>query len=212
MHFYIINFGYLILFINCIVYSKDYVCADRSFKIFAVYLLGTAVIQFISKILVEVDINNLFLSHFYFIGQFVALNLFFKSLLQLKAQQKIANYLLYFGLAVLAIQYVLQPEAWFKFNLFEIFITAFLSIVLAAMHLFNMLTSVKKFYYCTIGILFYLFSSTVLFIVGNLTVFLSREYQLLPWTLNASMVVIYQLFILFEWKVSFYNQKNNTLL
>ncbi|NRT11180.1 hypothetical protein [Flavobacterium sp. 14A] len=211
MHFYIIDFGYLLLFINIVVYSKGYVHGDKSYKLFTIYLLGTAVIQIISKVLVEINLTNLFLSHFYFVGQFVALSLFFKSLFPSRSQQKIANYLLYLGLAVLAIQYAIQPDVWFRFNLFEIFVTAFLTIVLAAMHLFNMLTTDKKYYYCTIGILFYLFSSTVLFIVGNLTVFLSKEYQLLPWTLNACMVVIYHLFILFEWKVSFYNKKNNSL-
>jgi hypothetical protein len=47
------------------------------------------------------------------------------------------------------------------------------------------------------------------FFVGNLTAILSSEYQFLPWTLNAILVVIYHVFILFEWRKIFYLKKTN---
>ena len=66
-----------------------------------------------------------------------------------------------------------------------------------------MLTERKEYYYVTIGIVFYFLASTVLFLVGNLTIGLSKNYQFLTWTLNAFLYVVYLLFISYEWKKKF---------
>lgn len=207
MYILIVNIGYAVLLINLILYGLGYSKNDKSFKIFTIYLIGTAVIQVASKVCKQIYNNNLFLSHFYFIGQFIVLYFFFKNLFVLQSQKKIADYVLLVGIVALTIQYALEPQVFFKFSMLEIFITSFLVLILASIHLYNMLTDKKVFYYCTIGILLYLFSSTVLFFVGNLTAFLSKEYQFLPWTLNAFLVIVYQLFILFEWKISYYKRE-----
>ncbi|WP_225585437.1 hypothetical protein [Flavobacterium sp. MDT1-60] len=70
-----------------------------------------------------------------------------------------------------------------------------------------MLTDSKKYYYITVGIIIYLLASTVLFLVGNLTIGLSKEVRLISWNLNAFFVAVNQLFILYEWKVSFSGKK-----
>ncbi|WP_264544758.1 MULTISPECIES: hypothetical protein [Flavobacterium] len=90
-----------------------------------------------------------------------------------------------------------------KFNLFEIFITSFLIVTYATFHLYNLLNEEKEFYYVNLGILIYLFGSTVLFLGGNLAAMLSSKYNDVPWILNAFLYIIYQLFILYEWKKSF---------
>ena len=189
------------------LYLKVFFKQGKASKIFTVYLLGTVVVQIISKIFLMLYENNLFISHFYFIGQFILLSAFFKSLYKTKTQKTIANWILIIGVSVLAVQYVIDPNVFFRFNLFEIFITSFLIIIMAAIHLYNLLSEEKVFYYCTIGILLYLSGSTILFFVGNLTAILSEKYQFLRWTLNAVLVVIYHLFILFEWRQSFYLKK-----
>lgn len=204
MNLLFVNIGYALLLLNSVLYFKGFFNQGKAFKIFTVYLLGTVLIQIFSKFFSSLYGNNLFLSHFYFIGQFVVLSLFFKSLFNIKKQKLLVNGILIIGMSILAGQYLLDPNLFFRFNLFEIFLTSFLVIVLATVHLYNLLTEKKVFYYCTIGMLLYLFSSTVLFLVGNLTALLSKEYQLLPWTLNALLIIVYQLFILFEWKKSFY--------
>ena len=66
-----------------------------------------------------------------------------------------------------------------------------------------MLTGEKKFYFITVGLIIYLLASTVLFLVGNLTINLSSEFKLMSWNLNAFFVIVNQLFILYEWIVSF---------
>jgi len=92
---------------------------------------------------------------------------------------------------------------FFKFNLFEIVLTSLLVVVFALLYLYKMLTDSKKYYYITVGIIIYLLASTVLFLVGNLTIGLSKEVRLISWNLNAFFVLVNQLFILYEWKVSF---------
>ena len=186
---------------------KDFCQQGASFKIFTFYLIGTALVQIVSKIFLNLYANNLFLSHYYFIGQFLLLGLFFKSLFTNRIQKSVANWILIIGIILLAAQYSMYPNVFYKFNLFEIFVTSFLVIILAAMHLYNLLAEEKVFYYCTIGILIYLSGSTILFFVGNLTAILSEKYQFLPWTLNAALVVIYQLFISFQWRKTIYSKK-----
>ena len=201
-----INIGYILLLLNAVLYCTIFLKQEKSFKIFTIYLLATIFIQMASKVVSIVHGNNLFLSHFYFIGQFILLGLFFKNLYQSKIQKIAANWIILIGCFILVSQYVLQPEVFFKFNLFEIFFTSFLIILFAGIHLYNLLTEKKVFYYTTIGILLYLSGSTILFFVGNLTAVLSTEYKFLPWTLNALLIIVYHIFILFEWKKMFYKK------
>ncbi|WP_243236435.1 hypothetical protein [Flavobacterium pectinovorum] len=66
-----------------------------------------------------------------------------------------------------------------------------------------MLTEKKEYYYVTIGIVVYMLGATVLLLLGNLSSNLCNEIKYLSWTINALLVVVYYLSILFEWKVSF---------
>lgn len=66
-----------------------------------------------------------------------------------------------------------------------------------------MLSEKKEFYYINIGIMFYLFGSTILFFVGNLTALMSAEMSKITWVTNALLYVVYQLFIVFEWYKNF---------
>ncbi|WP_428229764.1 hypothetical protein [Flavobacterium sp.] len=145
--------------------------------------------------------------HLYFIGQFVLLGIFYKMLLEDPLQKKIVTISLYTGLMILVVQYSLEPGLFFKFNLLEIVVTSLLVVFFALMYLYNMLTGTRKYYYITIGVIVYLLASTVLFLVGNLTIGLSNEFKLMTWNLNAFFVAMNQLFILYEWKVSFSSKK-----
>jgi hypothetical protein len=190
-----------------VLYLKDSLSQGKAFKIFTIYLVGTVLVQISAQIYLVTNGNNLFISHYYFIGQFILLGLFFKSLFESKIQRTLSNWILVIGISVIVIHYAIEPDVFFRFNLFEIFVTSFLIIILASIHLYNLLGEEKKFYYSTVGILLYLSGSTILFFVGNLTVILSKEYQFLPWTLNAALVVIYQLFILVQWRKIIYSMK-----
>lgn len=202
--------GYLILIINFILYSRGFFKFGKAFKIYVIYLFLLVVIQLTMEVLTSLIINNLYLIHLYFIGQFILLGLFYKTLLQNDFQKKVITFSLFLGSLVLVIQYILEPDLFFKFNLFEIVLTSLLVVVFALLYLYNMLTDNKRYYYITVGIIIYLLASTVLFLVGNLTIGLSKEFRLLTWTLNAFLVIIYYMFIFIEWKVTNFPKKQIT--
>jgi hypothetical protein len=202
----IANIGYFLLFVNLVLFSIRLGTHGKANKIFMVYLLVILVIQLVSAYLSSLRIYNLFLSHFYFVGQFILLSLFYKSLFKNHLQKKIINIGFVCCVVILGIQYGLEPNLFFSFNLFEIFITSFLLIVYGVFHFYNMLTDKKEFYYINMGILFYLFGSTILFLVGNFIVNMSGNWNKITWVTNSFLYVIYQLFIMFEWYKSFYKK------
>jgi hypothetical protein len=199
----LVYIGYFLSFINLVLYIKSYSSQDKTFNVFTLYLGIVFCIQMISSIYVYFSVNNLFLSHFYFIGQLVILSFFYYLLLKTIMQKRFLKFAFVLGILALSIHYFLDPSQFFKFNLFEIAVTSLLVVVFAMMHLYNMLAEEKEFYYVTVGIIIYLLGSTVLFFVGNLTVGLSSEFKFLTWTLNAVLIIVYQLFILFEYRKSF---------
>jgi hypothetical protein len=203
MYYYIVYVGHFFCLINLILFFKDIFNRGKTYKIFAGYLGAIFCIQMISWFFAYLNIKNLFLSHFYFIGQFLLLGLFYYGLVVGKRQKNIVKYSIIISLMALVIQYAFYPSQFHKFNLFEIALTSLTLILFAVLHLYNMLTKEKVFYYITLGIIFYLLGSTILFFVGNLTALLNPKLSLLTWTLNAWLYIIYNLFILFEWKKSF---------
>lgn len=207
-----IKIGYLVLGLNFVVFAMCFSNQGKAFRIFTVYIAVIGVIQIASRVLSSLGMGNLFLSHFYFIAQFIILSFFYLELLKEKYQRKIIKLTLILVLSFLGIQYTIYPKLFFEFNLFEIFITSFSIIIFSAFHFYNMLNGKKEFYYINMGILLYLFGSTILFLVGNLTVTLSREFTKIPWILNALFYVFYQLFVLYEWKKSFSKKELETNL
>ena len=197
------NIGYLILFLNLILFLKGVHNNSKAYKIFTWYLGVIFVVQIVSMILMKNLVNNLFLSHFYFIGQFIVLSLFYINILKEKFQKKVVKFGLFLGLITLGIQYANDVSLFLKFNLFEIFITSFLLILYATFHFYNMLNEKKEFYYINMGVLIYLFGSTILFLVGNLTIVLSPKMNKITWILNSILYIVYQIFILVEWNKSF---------
>lgn len=198
--------GELILLLNLILFIKGFPNQGKAYRIFTGYLGTILIIEVLSGILKRLHIHNLFLSHFYFIGQFIILSFFYLAILKNAHQKKIIQIGFVAGLLALAIQYGFDTSLFFTFNLFEIVITSFLLIVFATVHFYNMLNEKKEFYYINIGILMYLFGSTILFLVGNLTAKLSPKMSYVTWTLNAFFYIVYQFFVFVEWKKSFSNK------
>ncbi len=203
--------GYFFLLLNLILFFIRFSNQGKAYKIFTVYLGLVFVVQILAEILIQQKRNNLFLSHFYFIGQFIVLSFFYLNILKkVDFQKNIVKGGLILGLSILGFQFVNDNTLFFKFNLFEIVITSFLLIVFASFHFYNLLNEKKEFYYINMGILIYLFGSTILFLVGNLMTSLSPKLNKIPWILNSFLYIIYQLFILVEWKKSFSKKEINT--
>lgn len=207
MRLFFVNLGYALLLLNFILYAIGYFKQGKAYKIFTGYIFVIVCIQIATYTCFRLYNNNLFLSHFYFIGQFIMLSLFYLKLVKGAFQKKVINIGFILVLATLATQYAMKPELFLKFNLYEIFITSFLLIIYATFHFYNMLDEKKEFYFINMGIIMYLFGSTILFLVGNLTTKFSAKFSFITWTLNAFLYAIYQLLILYEWKVSFSKSK-----
>ena len=202
----IADLGYLVLLLNTILFFIGFSKNGKAYKIFISYLLTMCLIQIVSKVSHFLKLNNLYISHFYFILQFILLSFFYLNLQFNDFQKKIVKMGFVFCLVALIFQYTFDNDIFSKFNLFEIFITSFLLIVYATFHLYNSLNEKKEFYYVNIGTLTYLFGSTILFLSGNLMIYLSPNLNKITWLLNAFLYVLYQLFILFEWKKNFSNK------
>lgn len=205
---FLIYLGYFILIINLILYSISFFRSKKANIFFVAYLAFASLMQFIMEVMSHLRINNLFAVNIFFIGQMIFLGLFYKSILKNKKQKSFLNYSLISALLILFFQLVIDYNQFLVFNLFGITVTSTIILIFALLHFYNMLTHEKEYYFLTIGVVFYLCSSTVLYLVGNLIAGLSRSLQYLSWTLNAVLLILYYLFILYEWKIRYYQYKN----
>ena len=204
---FLIYFGYFILVINVGLYSFSFFRKEKANIFFMLYLMFSLLVQFGMEFLYHLKMNNLLLMNLFFIGQMVLLGLFYRSLYKQEIQKKFVLIALCFVLLILVARIVYDPGLQFKFNLFQITITSLLTVVFALIHFYNMITENKQYYYLTIGVIGYMFGSTVLFLIGNLTIGLRDDIKYLSWRLNAFLFIVYYFFILFEWIKSF-SKKN----
>ena len=191
--------GLLLLFINVIIFIKSRANKSKAFNIFSLNMLFILIILLASLILNVNGINNLYLSHFYFGFQFIFLSLFYKSLFASRFQKKIVNVTLFLVTSVLCVQYSVQPDLFFKFNILEILICSFPLVIYAILHLYNSLTKKGEFIYINIGVLIYLSTSTLIFLLGDYLAGIKSTVVKTIWLLNKILYVVYLLLIYFEW-------------
>lgn len=204
---FLIYFGYFILVVNLGLYSFSFFRKEKANVFLLLYLVFSFLVQFGMEVLYHFKMNNLLLMNLFFVGQMIFLGLFYRSLYKQEIQKKFVLMTLGIVLLVLLARAVYDPDLQFKFDLFQITVTSLLTVVFALIHFYNMITENKQYYYLTIGVIGYMFGSTVLFLIGNLTIGLSDDVKYLSWRLNAFLFIVYYFFILFEWIKSF-SKKN----
>jgi peptidoglycan/LPS O-acetylase OafA/YrhL len=200
---FLIYSGYLFLLINLILYTYSFFHKEKANVFFICYLLFAFIMQITMEFMYHLKFDNLFVINIFVVGQMILLSLFYESILKLKVQKKIVKHSVCWALLILSVQFFIDYEQFLKFNLFAITITSLLIVAFALLHFYNILTEHKTYYYITIAVIFFMLGSTILYLVGNLTLSLSNDVKYLSWTLNAFLFLIYQLFILYEWKISF---------
>jgi len=201
------NFGHLVLTINCILFFKNYRNYSTAFKIFSFYLVTILIIQLTSKYFRIYKIRNLYLSHYYFIGQFLFLSFFFKQLLKHAFHKKIVTFGLISVLSMLSVYYYLYPSAYSSYSIFEIVITS------APLMFYCLLFFIQKiekgnnkFNYIVSGFFLYILCSTLIFIAGNI----KAEAKRIVWYINVCLYIVYQLLIFMEWYSHFRNKKSSS--
>jgi len=196
---FITHLGLVLLILNVLLYFKVFLSLEKSLKIFSIYLLFISVIQIISFVLWNLKINNIFLSHYYFVIQFILLSLFFMNIFLLLKQKRKVLIVLIISLSVITLSYIINPDLYYSFNIYEIALTSVPIIYFSVLQIFNSLLKEKKYLYINTGILFYILLSTLIFIAGNNIINLPDYVNDITWVLNSILFIIFQLLIFYEW-------------
>ncbi|MNE31077.1 hypothetical protein D3C80_1246250 [compost metagenome] len=197
---FFIYLGYFVLSIDLVLYTHSFFRKKKANVFFVSYLAFSFIMQFSMEVMYHLRMNNLFLVNIFIIGQMILLGLFYTSIFKLKSQKKFVLLSIVAALLILVVQFIIDWNQFLRFNLFEITLTSLLVVIFALIHFYNMLTESKEYYYISIAVVFYLLTSTVLFLIGNLTHNLSKEFKFLSWQLNSILLVMYYGFILYDWK------------
>lgn len=188
----------MFLFVNALLFVILAVkTKKKTHTILMVYLLVILGVQLYSASLAFNGNYNLHLSHFYFILQFLILGYFYYCICIQSLQKNLIKYSMILCMFILGIQYSISPETYFKFNNLEIFLTSYVLIIYTLFHFYNLLSAKKTFLFFNIGLSFYLFGSTVLFLVGNLSSVI--DIKAINFDINNILYVIFQMFVFVEW-------------
>jgi hypothetical protein len=192
----IVNLGNVLLFFNTFLFLKSYRLNSIAFKFFTIYLILSLIIQVIYFVLFKLSINNLYLTHYFFIGQFIIISLFFKQLLINDFQKKIVKSGIFLILISIILYYFFYPLSYYKFNVFEIIITTIPLIVYSFCFFIQRIEGKKNnFIYIISGFFLYTLCSILLFVTGNI----KAEIKNIIWYSNAVLYIVYQLLIFVEW-------------
>ena len=197
----IVYLGYFFLVLNTLLFFKSYKKENFAFKVFSIYLFVILLIQIYANYLSTLNRHNLFLSHYYFIIQFVLLSLFFRSILIHSLKKVFVNGTLIVVLLMLGIYYVCFPGDYFIFNQFEIIITSVPLIVYCFLFFLHKLSDIdKKYVFIISGFFVYLLCSTLLFTTGNIG---SKSVKKIIWDMNSFLYLVYHILIFVEWYKNF---------
>lgn len=204
--------GIILIFINALLYLIGYRHHRKTiaYKYFCWYLVLSCIIALSAFIMASTKTPNLHLSHFYFVNQFIFLSLFYKSLFKTH-QKKYVTYTLILVLLILGFQYSLNPNLFYQFNSFEIFFTSLPLVIYSIVHLYNSLNHTYNYSLINAGVLVYIASSTLIFILGNYLSELDFSYQIRNiYLINKILYVVYLTLILIQWKTNFQQGKRKS--
>ncbi len=199
------SIGYVILFINIIIYIIGFFKNKKAYKFFVFYLFSIGVIQLVMEVYASHRMNNHFLSNYYLFFQFVLVSFFYYHNFR-GINDKKSNIIKYTSSAIfvaLMIQYLIDPKLYHTFNSIGFLGTASVLIVYSVLYFDELLTKKLYFYYVNIGIFFYLLSSVLIFASAASFVSFGNDMDLLIWEINGVLFIIYQLLITYEWRKNF---------
>lgn len=204
--------GIFILLINTVLFIRSSTeFKTRSFRFFTVYMCCMLVVDSAVCILNLLGEDNLYLSHVYFLLQFILLSLFYSEvLLNVQLKRGIRIIALIIPLVVL-LQYFLDYQKLFLFNIPEVLLCSLSLVLYSVFFLYQSLEERnKQWLFFSSGLLVYLLSSSIVFAGGNfiLEKFLGRGYMAKLWIVNNLIYILYQVLITIEWYKNF---RNNTL-
>lgn len=152
------------------------------------------------------------MQHFYELFQFVILSYFYSLLLKTK-QQLYTVYILLIILPVFLLsRYLINPNLFFEYNLLETYLTTMPLIIYTSMHLYNNLGEKSEFYFINVGLLFYLFTSTFIFLLYKLITVLDIDgFSDAMIDINIVLQYIKFGFFFYQWKLIYFNKNELNL-
>lgn len=195
--------GLSFLLINCVLFYSLPKSKNLLIKILTVYLILLFLEECICNYIgFNFPNSNFFLSHYYFIFQFIFLSLFFYNLFSNVFIKSTILILLVAELVFLAKQYYDSPGIYWNFNIFEIGSTSVLLLSYAVLFLvMNFKKAIHDYFYFCAGLIIYLSSSSIIFLSGNTELVLFTEpFYLDIWIFNSLFYILYQYLIFKEWK------------
>ena len=192
----------------CLLYLIGFFKNGKAYKIFTIYILGVLLNDYIgSKLYRWFQIYNIFMTHFYDLFQFVILSYFFATLLKTK-KQLFTVYILLIVLPVFLLsRYIFNPQMFFEYSLLETYLTTMPLIIYSIMHLYINLGEKSEFYFINVGLLFYLFTSTFIFLMYKLIAVLQiKEFNNVIIDINIILQYIKFGFFFYQWKLIYFNK------
>jgi len=186
------------LLVNTILYVRAY-NKSVSLNIFTLYLCVTLVIQLSFNYLFLIGTDNLFLSHYYFIFQFIILSLFYRKLFRTVKLKRFVEVVFISVVLILGIQYANNPQIYYKFNLLEIILTSLSIVTFSVIYFYKSLTEKMECMYLNYGIFMYLLTSTLIFCSGNFVTSSNASLNKLLWFINSMLFIVYQILIFTQW-------------
>lgn len=185
-----------------ILYLKNFMGNNKAFKLFTVYLVIIGIIQFSLVLIVKTQLgSNIFLSHFYFILQFVLLSFFYAELLKYKW---------IYGIIVLVLisviyQFTVDPELFFRYNAIGFVVTQLIIVTYSLLYFYKSLSEKNEFIIINIGVFIYLLSSSIIFALGNLVfdINIPESISAKLGDINIVLYFVFQILIFIEWWKNF---------
>jgi hypothetical protein len=198
----IVNTGYFVLIINTVLFSINYLKKEKAVNYFIMYLLLCFFVQIYSGYLNSLNEHNLFLTHYFFIGQFIFLSLFFSTIINFKKAKNIIKFSIVIIPIIFAIYFYYYPETYKIWNIPEIIVTSIPLLFYSYLFIRKNMNYNKseRFIYFNAGFFVYTLCSTLIFILGNIG---TKEIKSYAWLLNATLYLLFQSMIFIEWYKNF---------
>jgi hypothetical protein len=195
------------LLVNTALYVKAYK-KSVSLNIFTLYLCVTLVIQLSFNYLFFQKTNNLYLSHYYSIFQFILLSLFYRKIFKTAQLKRIVEIIFATVIIILTTQYINKPQIYFEFNLLEIVLTSLSIVTFSVIYFYQSLTEKMEFMYLNYGVFIYLLSSTLIFCSGNFVSSIEVLIGRILWFIESVLFIVYQILIFIQWYETLRSKRN----
>lgn len=199
----------MLLFINAILFSIRYgPSKDRLYKIMTFYLIGLFGFELGCHILWFTPQSNFFFTHYHLSGQFLILNIFYFHLFKSPAIKKAITVICILTLMINLSLYIMSPDLYYRFNLFEIIAFSSILIAYALLYLYRTLGEAKQYFYFAIGSSMYFICSTLIFASGNVELVFIKDPYVDIWVFNSLFSITYQILVYKEWWFIHKKEKN----